>query len=116
VEAALAEPECFPLKKNRTASPHPKTALLAGERQLAVTTRPLAGDLLPALHACLCRPGNGWIGEAHRGVISHPASESGPAHCNRAGGLLHTPSSYAYIVSSAKPERMSRSCCRYTRE
>jgi hypothetical protein len=28
VEAALAEPRCFPLKKNRTASPHPKTALL----------------------------------------------------------------------------------------
>jgi hypothetical protein len=28
VEAALAEPRCFPLKKNhRTASPHPKTAL-----------------------------------------------------------------------------------------
>jgi hypothetical protein len=29
VEAALAEPKCFPLKKNRTASPHPKTALIA---------------------------------------------------------------------------------------
>jgi hypothetical protein len=29
VEAALAEPRCFPLKKkNRTASPHPKTALV----------------------------------------------------------------------------------------
>jgi hypothetical protein len=29
VEAALAEPRCFPLKKkNRTASPHPKTALI----------------------------------------------------------------------------------------
>jgi hypothetical protein len=28
VEAALAEPKCFPLKKKyRTASPHPKTAL-----------------------------------------------------------------------------------------
>jgi hypothetical protein len=31
VEAALAEPRCFPLKKNnRTASPHPKTALVTG--------------------------------------------------------------------------------------
>jgi hypothetical protein len=27
VEAALAEPKCFPLQKKRTASPHPKTAL-----------------------------------------------------------------------------------------
>jgi hypothetical protein len=30
VEAALAEPKCFPLNnKNRTALPHPKTALIA---------------------------------------------------------------------------------------
>jgi hypothetical protein len=39
VEAALAEPRCFPLKKNRTASPHPKTALLHGRYDWKQQTR-----------------------------------------------------------------------------
>jgi hypothetical protein len=39
VEAALAEPRCFPLKKkNRTASPHPKTALLLMRKEALLPT------------------------------------------------------------------------------
>jgi hypothetical protein len=46
MEATLAEPKCFPLQKNRTASPHPKSALGGGRLIHSKGARTSAGQIL----------------------------------------------------------------------
>jgi hypothetical protein len=61
VEAALAEPRCFPLKKkNRTASPHPKTALQRGTLR-AVRSTSLRATQLALRRVWAPRQQEGWL-------------------------------------------------------
>jgi hypothetical protein len=82
VEATLAEPKCFPLQKNRTASPHPKSALGGGRLIHSKGARTSAGQILlgpsPRPFPPLQRAGRSQI--PGLGVIP-----IWPASCSRVG-------------------------------